>query len=132
MNYEEAFLYQILKDSTRQKIILQLYREGPLAYVDLMHRLKISNTGKFNYHLRIPADLLEKGEEGKYRLTEKGMHAAQLLLNFPTETSAGDKRVSIQDVILIGTVGFVAILLNPLILESFIGVPLVVGLDHTS
>jgi hypothetical protein len=117
--------YRILKDSTRQRIIKQLYSEGPLTYVDLMNRLGISNTGKFNYHLKILAEFLEKNEDGKYCLNENGVHAAQLLANYPNETFFENK-INIRSVVFIGFLGFVLTLLNPAIIEGFTGVPLIV------
>jgi len=93
-----------------------------------MKSLRISNTGKFNYHLKILAELLGKGEDGKYQLTEKGISAAQLLLNFPAEKPIESKNVNIQNILLIGAIGFALTLLNPAVLEGFIGVLLVAGL----
>jgi len=48
-----------------------------------MKIVKVVSTGKFNYHLKILGDLIEKGQNGKYGLTEKGQMAAQLLQKFP-------------------------------------------------
>lgn len=124
---EQPSIYKILKDSTRQKIILQLHRQGSLTYVDLMNSLKISNTGKFNYHLKILADFLEKEEDGKYYLTEKGLKAAQLLADLPTASFAENNKSMLRKEIMIGAVGFTLVLLNPAIFENFIGIPLVAG-----
>lgn len=125
---EQDSLFKVLKDSTRQRIVLLLLRQQPLTYVELMTQSKVSNTGRFNYHLKILADFLEKGDDGEYRLTERGYHAAQLLANGPTWDLGRNNKINLRSVVLIGTFGFALILLNPAILENFIGVPLVVGL----
>jgi len=100
-----ASLYKILKDPTRRNIVLHLSRRGQLTYMELMNLLEISNTGKFNYHLKILGNLVEKGEDGKYRLTERGQLAAQLLQKFPEKTMEA-KALSMGDALLIGTAGF--------------------------
>jgi hypothetical protein len=125
---EQDSLFKVLKDSTRQRIVFLLLRQQPLTYVELMTQSKVSNTGRFNYHLKILADFLEKGDDGEYRLTEKGYHAAQLLANGPTWDLGRNNKINLRSVFLIGTFGFALILLNPAILENFIGVLLVVGL----
>jgi hypothetical protein len=43
-----------------------------------MNLVGITNTGKFNYHLKILGDLIKKDEDGKYSLSDKG----QLAVNF--------------------------------------------------
>ena len=125
---EQDSLFKVLKDSTRQRIVLLLLKQQPLTYVELMTQSKVSNTGRFNYHLKILADFLEKGNDGKYRLTEKGYHVAQLLTNGPTWDLDRNNKTNLRSVVLIGTFGFALILFNPAILENFIGVLLVVGL----
>jgi hypothetical protein len=105
-------LHKILKHPIRRKIVLVLREKQKLSYVDLMNLVEIENTGKFNYHLKILGDLIMKNEEGKYRLTEKGDLASQLLLKFPEKTF---KPIPLRggDAILIGSVGFLLALLNP-------------------
>lgn len=75
-------LSEVLKNPTRRKIILYLSDKESISYVDLMNSVKITNTGKFNYHLKILGDLLEKDENGKYTLSEKGRLAVQFLQKF--------------------------------------------------
>jgi len=41
-----------------------------------MAAVEAANTGKFNYHLKVLADLINKDENGQYGLTEKGHLAA--------------------------------------------------------
>ena len=76
-------LSDVLKHPIRRKIILALYGSKRLSYVELMKIVKVVSTGKFNYHLKILGDLIEKDQNGKYGLTEKGKMAAQLLQKFP-------------------------------------------------
>jgi hypothetical protein len=128
MGSEQDSLFRVLKDSTRQRMLLLLQNEQPLTYVELMSQSKVSNTGRFNYHLKILADFLEKGDDGKYRLTEKGSHVAQLLTNGPAWNMNENKKANLRNIVLIGTFGFALIFLNPAILENFLGIPLVVGL----
>ena len=87
MNSGLASLHKILKDETRRKIVLLLNEKGSLSYTHLMKTLKISNTGRINYHLRILGDLLSKREDGQYVLTEKGTLASRLLLEFPEKNN---------------------------------------------
>ncbi len=77
-----ASLSEIFKNATRRKIIRCLSDKGNLAYVDLMNSVEVTNTGKFNYHLKILADLIKKDEDGKYGLSEKGKLASQFLQKF--------------------------------------------------
>jgi len=86
-----ASLHKILKDENRRKIILLLREKGSLSYVDLMKALGIANTGKMNYHLKVLGDLLAKTEDGKYALTEKGVLASRLLLEFPEAAVNGSQ-----------------------------------------
>ncbi|MEM2111243.1 MAG: winged helix-turn-helix domain-containing protein, partial [Candidatus Bathyarchaeia archaeon] len=105
-------LHKIIKHPIRRKIMLTLLQKQEVAYIDLMNILEIENTGKFNYHLKILGDLIEKNTDGKYRLTEKGQLASQLLLRFPEKKS---ERMPLHggDAILIGFAGFLIALANP-------------------
>ncbi len=80
-----ASLHRILKDGTRRRIVLLLQEKGSLSYVDLMHALSITNTGKVNYHLKVLGELIQKQENGQYALSEKGTLAAKLLREFPSD-----------------------------------------------
>jgi len=125
---EQDSLFKVLKDSTRRRIVLLLKEEQHLTYVELMARSRMSNTGRFNYHLKVLADFLGKDEDGRYCLTEKGWHVAQLLSNGSAWNSDGKNRANFRGIILIGILGFAATLLNPAILENFVGTPLTVGM----
>lgn len=89
-----ASLHKILKDETRQKIILLLNEKGNLSYTDLMDRLEVVSTGLLNYHLKVLADLITKNEFGQYTLTEKGQLAYKVLTEFSTnQPQIIDKRI---------------------------------------
>ncbi len=75
-------LHRILKDEKRRRIISLLNENGNLSYTDLLNALAISNTGKLNYHLKILNGLINKDEDGRYSLTEKGKLAVRLLDEF--------------------------------------------------
>lgn len=77
-----------------------------------MNLLEVENTGKFNYHLKILGDLIEKNGDGRYMLTEKGELASRLLHKFPEKTF---KPLPLRggDAILIGSIGFALALFNP-------------------
>ena len=74
---------QILKDQTRRTIIIRLNDNGHMSYVELMKSAEVNNTGRFNYHLKVLAALLEKQSDGGYVLTERDRLAVQLLDKFP-------------------------------------------------
>ncbi len=102
----------VLKHPIRKKIILALGENQPLSYMDLMRIVDARNTGKFNYHLKVLADLIEKDQNGKYQLTEKGRLAAQFLQTFKEKTLEPTP-LKMADATLIGFAGFVVTLINP-------------------
>ena len=126
MNSGINSFHRILKGKTRRRIILLLREKESLSYTDLMKALGITNTGKMNYHLKVLGNLLSKGENGQYVLTEKGMLASQLLVEFPEKT-ATQLRLGISDTLLIGLVGFILVLINPFIWGTVIGGILIFG-----
>jgi predicted transcriptional regulator len=73
----------VLKHPIRRKIIIALGNNKTLSYVELLNITEASNTGKFNYHLKILGDLIEKDTSGKYSLTEKGHLSLEFLQKFP-------------------------------------------------
>lgn len=78
-------LSNVLKNPIRRRIILFLSDKEKMSYVDLMNSLEITNTGKFNYHLKILGDLIEKDENGQYGLSEKGRLAIAFLQKFDSD-----------------------------------------------
>ena len=86
MGIDDSFLHKILKDQTRRNILHSLSK-GPLTYMELMKLVKVKNTGKFNYHLKTLGNLIEKTEDGRYKLAERGQLAIQLLEKFPEKSN---------------------------------------------
>lgn len=117
MDFES--LSDVLKHPVRRKIIFALYERGSLSYVDLMNLVGVANTGKFNYHLKILGDLIEKNQNGRYILTEKGQMAAQLLQKFP-EKKPQPTPLSMADAVIIGFLGVVLTAVNPVFWGSSI------------
>jgi predicted transcriptional regulator len=113
MTVEFSALHKILKDPTRREILKCLNDKGPSPYVELMDLAKVTNTGRFNYHLKVLGDLIEKQGDGRYSLTERGRLAVQLLDEFPERTvqipepKNNSKKLLIAAVILL--VGIIAI-----------------------
>ena len=107
-----ASFSDVLKHPIRRRIILALYSRSGLTYMDLLNAAEVANTGKFNYHLKLLSDLIDKDSGGKYVLTEKGLLAAQFLLKFP-EKKAEPSHLSIPDASLIALAGFVLTASNP-------------------
>lgn len=112
MSVDFESLSDVLKHPVRRKIILTLYEKGNLSYVDLMNFAGVSNTGKFNYHLKILGDLIEKDQNGRYVLTEKGQMAVHLLQKFP-EKKFQPIVLSMADAAVIGFAGVVLTVVNP-------------------
>jgi len=104
-------LQNVLKHPIRQRIVLFLLEKKELAYMDLMNLVEITNTGKLNYHLKILGDLIEKNEDGKYHLTEKGQLASEFLLRFPKKIEP--RSLHVADAVLMGFAGFLLTLVNP-------------------
>lgn len=121
-------LSDVLKHPVRRKIILALFERENLSYVDLMNFVGVSNTGKFNYHLKILGDLIEKDQNGRYILTEKGQMAAQLLQKFP-EKMPQPTILSMADAAVIGFAGVVLTVVNPVFWISAIIALLKIELD---
>lgn len=111
MSVDFASLHNVLKHPIRQRIVLFLLEKKELAYMDLMNLVEITNTGKLNYHLKILGDLIEKNENGKYHLTEKGQLTSQFLLRFPKKIEPASLHAA--DAVLMGFAGFLLTLVNP-------------------
>jgi len=65
-------IYEALSHPAREKILLVLGESGPLTYGELMSRVGIEETGKFNYHLKKVSAFLSK-EERLYTLNTAGL-----------------------------------------------------------
>lgn len=115
----------ILKHPIRRKIILTLNEGKNLSYSELMAAAEVTNTGKFNYHLKVLGDLIEKDSNGRYNLTEKGKLTAEFFYKFP-DKNVQSTHLSMADALLIGFAGFTLTLANPgfwvFMLAAFFGV----------
>jgi len=111
LSVDFASLHNVLKHPIRQRIVLFLLEKKELAYMDLMNLVEITNTGKLNYHLKILGDLIEKNENGKYHLTDKGQLTSQFLLRFPKKIEPASLHAA--DAVLMGFAGFLLTLVNP-------------------
>jgi hypothetical protein len=107
-------LHRILSDSTRRSVLELLSEKQTLSYTDIMTLLRITNTGRLNYHLKTLGNLVSKDDDGRYRLTERGQLAVSLLKTFP-ERAPEEKTLSMLKV----TVAIVLILVGILLISSF-------------
>jgi DNA-binding transcriptional ArsR family regulator len=80
-------LHKILSDTTRRNILELLAEREALTYTEIMALLRVTNTGKLNYHLKALVGLVSKDDQGRYHLTEKGQAAVKLLQTFPERIS---------------------------------------------
>ena len=117
MAVEFSGLHKILKDTTRREILKCLNDKGPLPYVELMAQAKVTNTGRFNYHLKVLGDLIEKLGDGRYSLTGRGQLAVQMLDKFPEraiqtrDTKNSNKKLLIAAAILLAGIIAISLLL---------------------
>ncbi|MGD6810329.1 MAG: DUF7347 domain-containing protein [Candidatus Bathyarchaeia archaeon] len=102
----------VLKHPLRRKVLLTLGETPNLSYVELLNITEATNTGKFNYHLKILGDLIKKDANGKYALTEKGQLALQLLQKFP-EKNRQQKDLHFADASIMGLLGAFLVAANP-------------------
>ncbi len=86
-----ASLHKILKDETRQRILLNLNERGSQSYTDLMNNEGITSTGKLNYHIKMLNGLISKNQDGLYSLTEKGKLAIRLMEEFCERKSQSEQ-----------------------------------------
>lgn len=105
-------LHKTLSDNTRKSILELLKENDALTYTEIMAVLKITNTGRLNYHLRALNGLISKDDQGKYHLTEKGQLAVNLLATFPKRARVDEKELTEKAVFatLILVMGFFLII----------------------
>ena len=85
MSSDVGSLNKILKDETNRKALFLLNEKGALTFDEFMAALDVTS-GMFAYHLKVLNDFLEKTDEGKYRLSEKGKQAHAILRDLPAKT----------------------------------------------
>ena len=74
-----SYIFQALAHETRRKIVELLAEEGTLNFTEIMNRLGISETGTFGFHIKRMEDLLEKTDDGKYKLSDLGLVAYNII-----------------------------------------------------
>lgn len=85
MDYEEdtySLIFSAMRHPIRRRII-RLLNEHSATYTDVLRSLGVE-TGLLNYHLDSMRELLLKDEEGRYRLTEFGSAAFELITKVET------------------------------------------------
>lgn len=112
VDVDYSSLSDVLKNPIRRRIILALSGGNCVSYVELMNLVEVTNTGKFNYHLKTLGDLIQKDQSGKYCLTEKRQLAVQFLQRFP-EKQSETKSLRMADAALIGFAGVVVTASSP-------------------
>jgi hypothetical protein len=118
MSVDFSSLNSVLKHPIRRRIVVALSERESMSYMDLMNLVEATNTGKFNYHLKILGDLIEKNQDGKYVLTDKGRLAAEFLQKFP-EKEPPKTSLQLADAVLIGFAGCALAVANPGFWVSF-------------
>jgi len=108
-------LHKILSDTTRRSILELLAEKEALGYTEIMTLLHVTNTGRLNYHLKVLGDLVSKDGEGRYRLTERGQLAVNLLKTFPERVPTENRRLPTLKIVVCVLMVLVAIALltNP-------------------
>jgi len=72
-------LFSALAHEARRKVILELGKREEMTFTEMMEVSGIEETGTFGFHLKKIEPLLEKGDFGKYRLSELGKLAYNIL-----------------------------------------------------
>ena len=67
-------MFKCLANATRRKVLLLLYRESKLRFMDLTRKLNIDDHTKVNFHLKSlkEAHLIEQDRRKNYQLSPKG------------------------------------------------------------
>jgi len=80
LNYWDDEIIKALAHPIRRRIIESLRDRNTLSYNELLECLAISNHGKLGFHMRALKGFVErKPSTNKYRLTDKGQLAGELL-----------------------------------------------------
>lgn len=76
--FETEWVLKAISHNLRQKIIRLIAENDFQTYTDLMQKLSLS-TGKLNFHLKQLIGLIEKQEDGSYKLSLIGKNAVDIL-----------------------------------------------------
>ncbi|MGD0204161.1 MAG: winged helix-turn-helix domain-containing protein [Candidatus Bathyarchaeia archaeon] len=117
-------LHKILGDTTRRSILDLLKEKDAISYTEIMAILKVTNTGRLNYHLKALNGLISKDDQGMYHLTERGQLAVNLLQTFPEKASKEKKHQSTLKMVAAALLILVGILLIASALGSFAFAPI--------
>ncbi|MGD0804808.1 MAG: winged helix-turn-helix domain-containing protein [Candidatus Bathyarchaeia archaeon] len=93
-------IFTALKHPIRRKI-LRILDQSPTTYTEIQKQLEIDN-GLLNYHLENMKDLVKKGEDGRYVLSEIGRAALGVTVKVEEPTSRKKEGISIK--LLIGII----------------------------
>ncbi len=96
-------ILQALVHQARRRIIKALAEESSLGFADLKEETGIEDSGTFAFYLRKLQGLVEKNDDGRYKLTEKGWKAYAMLKAYD-EPERILKRGKVSDRELVGTV----------------------------
>jgi len=80
LDYEEdtyTAVFSALKHPARRRM-LRMLGEAPATYTEILNGLGV-DTGLLNFHLESLRELITKGEDGRYRLSEFGSSALSLM-----------------------------------------------------
>jgi hypothetical protein len=93
-------IFTALKHPIRRRI-LRILDQAPTTYTEIQKQLEIDN-GLLNYHLENMKDLLCKGEDGRYSLSEFGRAALGVTVKVEEPTRRRREGVSVK--LLIGVI----------------------------
>ncbi|GBC68606.1 hypothetical protein HRbin01_00289 [archaeon HR01] len=71
-------LFKVLNHPVRREIIKLLHERIDLSYTELLSELKIDE-GQFNFHLRTMKELVNRMEDGRYKLSQLGEAAYHII-----------------------------------------------------
>ncbi|MBD3205872.1 helix-turn-helix domain-containing protein [Candidatus Bathyarchaeota archaeon] len=91
-------IFQALKHPIRRRI-LRMLNDNPMTYTEILNELGIDN-GLLNYHLENLQELLAKGEDEKYRLSEFGSAGLSVIerVETPKENSLNKQLLKLNNI----------------------------------
>jgi DNA-binding transcriptional ArsR family regulator len=89
-------IFDALAHPVRRRIIERLQERNALSYSELLKLVDISNHGKIGFHIRALEGLVERESSRKYRLTEKGLLASELMWDIRFLLSRGRRGLAYE------------------------------------
>jgi DNA-binding transcriptional ArsR family regulator len=86
-------LFAALGHPVRRDVVRLLREKGPQTYSQILAELRLE-TGTFNYHLERLGDLLDRLEDGRYQLNDRGLAAYELITQAKTGVRESARAVS--------------------------------------